>query len=152
DAIRGEMRLDFDGNPEPLAPVAKKLILEALGGMGAHIDDMEAWEASAGSGVIVFKGDLTERGTRQILSLMVSPSAAASEAQDSMGQSSAADPKVQASLRYYKSVKTLIDDLGKQKAKSYKNTMYFLNKYAKSIDDLPVLNVDAELLQYGAGV
>jgi hypothetical protein len=50
----------------------------------------------------------------------------------------------------------LLEDLGKERKKNANYTMaqigVWMNKYAKKIDQLSVLNVDPEVVQYGANV
>jgi hypothetical protein len=52
------------------------------------------------------------------------------------------------SLAYFKSVQTLVDDLRKG-LKDASATSAWLERYARRIDELPVLNVDEQLLDYG---
>jgi hypothetical protein len=49
-------------------------------------------------------------------------------------------------------VQTVLGDLTEIKNKSYNGIAYWYEKYAKDIDQLPILNVDPELLNYGLGV
>ena len=66
-----------------------------------------------------------------------------------------ANPKAAASLAYYKAINTLIDELEvKQGAKkqSFQRVGIWHSKYAEKIDALPLLNVDEELLNWGAKV
>ena len=68
--------------------------------------------------------------------------------------SSTQDAKLAASKKYFQHISLLLDDLrtevkGAQKAKF---AQMMLNKAALEIDRLPLLNVDEELLAYGAGV
>jgi hypothetical protein len=152
DSMNGELRIDFSSLAEPLSKFAKPLVLEVLDHLGAHIADLENWDAQALGTQIIMSGKLSETGARQILMPLLTPAARITSQPDgSYGQISQ-DPKATASLRYFKSVKTLTDDLQVQKVKTYKNMAYLLNKYAQSIDELPMLNVDEELLKYGAGV
>jgi hypothetical protein len=62
------------------------------------------------------------------------------------------DPKVVASQRYYRSVNKLLTELQVQKAKTLTRIAYFMTKYADSIDELPLLNVDPELVKFGGFV
>jgi hypothetical protein len=58
------------------------------------------------------------------------------------------DPTTLASLKYYKSLTALLDQLRKQKAPLNKMG-YWYEKYSKSVEELPVLNVDPDLLGIG---
>jgi hypothetical protein len=64
------------------------------------------------------------------------------------------DSKVAASKQYFQLVSLRLQDLGKEVkgAQKAKFAQKMLNGAALEIDRLPVLNVDEELLAYGAGV
>jgi hypothetical protein len=152
DDIEAELRIDFGASTHVLEKFAKPLVLEVMDRLGAHITDMQGWQGSASGTQITLSGKATETGVRQMLMPLLTPSARmTSEPADSAAQISQ-DPKASASLRYFKSVKSLLDDLQVQKVKTYKNMSYLLNKYAQTMDELPVLNVDEMLLKYGTGV
>ena len=59
--------------------------------------------------------------------------------------------KANASLRYFNSVTSLLDDLRAETrtAKTIATVGLWLDKYARKIDRLPILNVDGDLLDYG---
>jgi hypothetical protein len=153
DAINGELRIDFASPTEPLSKFAKPMLMEVMDRVGAHIADLEQWECRTSGTQIILSGTATETGVRQMLMPLLTPSARITSKPDgSYGQQMSQDPKATASVRYFKSVKTLLDDLQVQKVKTYKNMSYLLQKYAQSIDELPMLNVDEMLLKYGAGV
>jgi hypothetical protein len=151
DSVTGEVRIDFSELVEPLAKFAKPMVLEVLDRLGAHIADLQEWDAQALGTQIILSGKVTETGARQMLLPLLTPAARITSEPESSAQISQ-DPKAAASLRYFKSVKTLLDDLQVQKVKTYKNMAYLLNKYAQSIDEMPMLNVDEMLLKYGAGI
>jgi len=154
NSIKGQLRADFSSPVDMLMPFAKSLILEGMDRMGMHIDDVQDWNARADGSSLILEGPLTVTGGRQILSPLLTPGAkvhsAAMEA--SPGQQPAQDPRITASVRYFKSVTTLLDDLQKAKVKTFRHMAYMLNKYADSIDELPMLNVDDTLLKFGAWV
>ena len=57
---------------------------------------------------------------------------------------------VSASRHYYNAVEVLIQDLKKTLRKERDNDAVWNERYARKIDRLPVLNVDEELLAFGA--
>jgi hypothetical protein len=59
---------------------------------------------------------------------------------------------VEASLRYYQSLTQLVRQMSSQRAYSLAQLSYYFNLFAKKIDQLPILNVDSELLFYGQTV
>ena len=46
----------------------------------------------------------------------------------------------------------MLDDLQQQKVKTYKQQSYWYHQFAEKIDELPMLNVDEDLLKYGSSV
>jgi hypothetical protein len=154
DAINGELQVDFSESVEPLAPVAKPLILEALAGAGAYLEDFNDWYARAEGNTVTLQGKFSEAGLRHILSIIPTPAAAPPQAAAGTDGAAAGSPSMQAaaSQHYYKGVTKVLDDLGKQKPKSFSSLSYWLDKSAKAIGVLPILNVDDELIKYGTGV
>jgi hypothetical protein len=155
DAIAGEARLDFAESPAVLAGLAKPLVQNALDSMGARLDELESWQSEVRGNAVVLHGPLSRAGARLLLSPLLHP-ATAVETQPPAAPATAPapqyDPRMVASLRYFHSVKTILDDLYNRKVTSFANLAYWYNKQAKAIDELPVLNVDEELLKYGMSV
>lgn len=155
NTIEGELRLDFSEPVDMYAKVAKPLVLETMDGMGAAIDDVDDWKVLTLNNAFVLSGNMTKSGLRQIISPMLAPNtvpqiqASASPGQSGQPGPTGQDPKAAATLRYFHSVKTLIDDLNKQKAKTFKQLAYWYQQCGKNIDELPILNVDDEMLKYG---
>jgi hypothetical protein len=167
--INGEVRLDFAQPAASLGPLAKPLVLEALRAMGAAIEDLNQWSGEARGNALVLKGKLSEIGARQLLTPLLSPaviaeSQSASTAPTTLSANSKldtkvapqvdtnVDPKALASQRYFRSVVTLLRDVRLEKATTFQQVAYWVKQYAQKIDELPILNVDDELLKYGASV
>src|SRR6266446_9058563 len=89
-----------------------------------------------------------------MLSPLLHPSATASLENEQSDSSGSLKPEaaVAASQRYFSSVKTMLDDLQQQKVKTYKQQSYWYHQFAEKIDELPMLNVDEDLLKYGSSV
>jgi hypothetical protein len=153
EAINGQLRADFSAPADVLQPFAKDLFMEAMDRMGMHVDDLEKWRGRAEGSSLILEGELTIPGARQLFSPLLTPgSNIQARMESSPGQQqleNQQNPAAVASLRYFKSVGTLLDELQKSKVKTYKNMIYTLNKYADAIDELPILNVDDALLNYG---
>lgn len=152
DALSGELRLDFSESPTSLAELAKPLVLRAMDGMGARVEDLNAWQSEVRDNSIVLRGPLSRVGARMLLSPLLRPSTAVETQTPAAPPNPQYDPKLVASLRYFHSVKKTLDDLYNQRVTSFANLAYWHNKQAKAIDELPVLNVDEDLLKYGAAV
>src|SRR5262249_28333574 len=132
DSLQGSLRLEFSQDPSALYPFAKQMVTEAMDKMGAKIDDIEAWQVRQEPNALVLYGPLTKEGLHLIFSPFINSLAASSG-----GVTGApADSKLEATLKYYKSLKGLLDDLRKQKAPLSKYG-YWYEKYWKSVQDLP---------------
>src|SRR5207244_10540196 len=73
NTLNGELRLDFSAPAQPLAKVAKPLILEAIGSMGLHIEDLEKGQGQTKGSAVLFSGPLTLAGARQLFSPLLGP-------------------------------------------------------------------------------
>jgi len=163
DGINGEIRLDFAQPVDVLSAVAMPLVLEALARMGAAIDDLEHWSGQASGKALVLKGKLSERGARELLSPFLSPTVTAENRSPYASKALVkpgvdpkpepqGDPAAVASQRYFRSIVTLLTDVRREKATTFQQVAFWVNQYAQKIDELPMLNVDEELLKYGASV
>jgi hypothetical protein len=152
-ALEGELRLDFGVPAKAFAPVAKALVTEALEKMGAAVDDLDGWEAKEDGSSVYLKGNLSEPTARLVLSPFLRPTTVIqSQPEESPGGGAQLDPVILASMRYYRSVNILLDGLKKQRPRSFNQQAQWYLKTADNIDDLPILNVDEELIRYGQAV
>jgi hypothetical protein len=154
DTIQGELRVDFSDRPDAIKSAAKQLLLDAVDSMGMAIEDLDNWAAKMDGRSIVLSGPISERGVRMLLSPLLHPTTTATivnEQSDSSG-SLKSESAAAASQRYFSSVKTMLDDLQQQKVKSYKQQAYWYHQFGEKIDELPILNVDPDLLKYGSAV
>lgn len=150
--IQGQLRLQFSQAVEMSPDLGKGLVLQALDKLGAHVDDLSTWTARVEGDQLILSGKMSRVGARQLMSPL-DPSSSVSQA-ESLNQmaSESKDPKVSASARYFHSVTTLLNELKRQKASSMTKAAHWYNTYAKKIDGLPLLNVDPEVVTYGASI
>jgi hypothetical protein len=149
----GRIKVEFGQNALPLGGFAKPLLLEVLRKRGAMIDDFINWQGKVSGTQVSLGGYLTEAGMHRIFSLVDAPSATMhSDAQDTEDAGQQQDPKVQATLTYFREVTHLVDDLRGKGAQTQGQAAMFFDKYARKIDQLPMLNVDNDMLDYGAFV
>jgi hypothetical protein len=147
DAISGEMRIDFGGDCSMLADIGKPLVLRALDAAGAHLDDFQNWNPRVESNTFVLYGSLGEHDLRQILDVIeISPMPSGQPG------GSPQDQVLASTMAYWKSMTTLIDEMNNKNVKSFNSLAYWFGKYAQKIDQLPTLNVDKELVTFGANV
>jgi len=155
---KGTITIEFGEDATRLKSVAKPLFLEVLDRNGAHLDELSAWDVSVNGNLVSFTGELSLPSLRKILSVIDLSPGVVSDSEDEPATVSAASKHstlAQASLRYYHSVRSLLDELRDPKnTKSFSSSQNGLwyDRYAKKIDQLPLLNVDPALLEYGAEV
>jgi hypothetical protein len=154
DKCQGQLQIDFDADVAPLGDLAKPLVLGALQNLGLHSDELAAWKVSLAGKSIRMMGPLSADAQRRVFSVIELPApkldAPADGAATAGGESAPANDSAvrEASLAYFKSTEVLTADLRKG-LKDTKATSAWLERYAKRIDDLPVLHVDEQLLDYG---
>jgi len=162
ERLNGKIRIDLGESPTPAKGVARVLILEALEKNGMLLNEMKEWRFLCEAKAVTLEGRLTAKGLRTLTDLIPFPvatvdlkGAESKEPSPTTANSpSTQDSKVAASKQYFQHISLRLDDLrievkGAQKAKFAQK---MLNNAALEIDRLPVLNVDEELLAYGAGV
>lgn len=147
---QGQLQIDFDADVAPLADVAKPLVVQALDNLGFPTDEVSKWEVSLADRSIRMRGVLSTNGQRRVMSIMELPAVdfKATEAPDGAPKTPDASEVRERSLAYFKSTQTLVDDLRKG-LKDTKATSAWMERYARRIDELPVLNVDELLVDYG---
>ncbi len=158
ERIVGRIKVDFEQDVSALAKVAKPLLLEVMANQSAMIDDFEQWEPRVSAKQISIGGTLSASALQRISSLFAAPpklTGSAPATANSGGQDSDSLKKL-ASQQYFKSVVGLVDDLRQKPDTTGVKTMgqvgIWFGKYARRIDELPILNVDPDLLDYGAFV
>lgn len=151
----GSIRVDFETSAAPVAEVGKELVIGVLERQGAMIDDIASWTSEVQGNTLLLKGSLSTSGLRRVLSVLELPPALGQEMEKAQ-LDLASDPESAArvaSQQYFSSITNLLDDLKKERDRANVVTAggvaMWYDKYARRIDNLPLLNVDAELLDYG---
>ncbi|MBX9622284.1 MAG: hypothetical protein K2X82_00565 [Gemmataceae bacterium] len=151
DALAGELRLDFGGPAAPLAAVGKPLLLEVLARMGVKADEMDGWAFAVKGEVATLGGPLTQDAADLLLSPYLRPSASALD-DDQPAGTDTKDAKAEASVKYFKAVVKISNDTRNSKNSSFEQLAFRFNNAARRVDDMPMLNVDDELLDWGAAM
>jgi hypothetical protein len=152
DKLAGELRLDFAGPAAPLGTaVGKPLLLEALARIGEKGDEMGGWVLTVKGDAATFGGPLTEDTANLLLAPLLGPAASAADPTDPPG-SADREEKAQASLRYFRAVQKIANEVRNSRNDSFERLTFRFNNGARRIDDLPILNVDDELLDWGAAM
>jgi hypothetical protein len=148
--IRGKLTIHFDRDTERLRPSAKPLMLEVLKAAGMRLDDLKEWTFTVSAKQVRAEGKLSRNALRQLLSLVQSPIPAATSAPKPPPDGQPTTDPVVASQRYYKSICTMLD--GVKAAASAKDMAVWIRNASRRIDQLPILNVDPALVEWGAMV
>ncbi len=147
DKASGQIRVDFDTNLTLSDAAGKALVLDALSEMAADLPGLDSWKATVTSQSIVMVGDLSDDALRRLFSMLQFPHIDTDEPGSS--ETSSANKMLEASKAYFDSVTTLVADLKKNSKNSTRDS-YWQERYAEKIDALPLLNVDPDLLDFGA--
>lgn len=148
----GEIRVDFDSETAKFANFAKPLVLEVLDSYGVHLDDLEKWKPELKGKSLILSGPISNDGMRRVFSILEIPTTKFSELKDEDISPGSPEQVANVSLTYFKSVTVLIDDLRKYLKTNRDNHVVYMERYARKIDRLPILNVDDDLLAYGSQV
>ena len=170
--IEGNLRIDFGRDVDYTAQVARQLILDILEDYGADLPEMKTWTLIFDKKTAVeMRGRLSEESVRKVLSMAhvprlspdhpsLSRTTASVEANSepktatgpaTSGSRSQPDP-VGASQGYFRSVASLIEGLKGTDRPTYRSMKLWYDRYAKQIEELPILGVDKELLDWGSMV
>jgi len=152
DEPKGKVWIEFDRDIKALKPFAKQLALTALEKHGATIEDLKKWKFDIGYNTITMEGPMTESAMRRVFSVLEIPSTKFSTVDEEEVTASDGNPTVGASQTYFSSLTVLIDDLRKGIVGKTTSTSLWMDRYARKIDRMPILNVDEELLAFGASV
>lgn len=152
DSAQGTISIDFSSRPSALQSVAKDLLMNILNDLEMGIPDLENWKSSVEGNSIQLRGELTDGGMRRLFSLLEIPSTKFASLQGESPDYDDPDKVKKASQAYYASVSTLIDDLHEQLDRDKYKQATWAERYARKVDLLPILNVDEELLAWGAQI
>jgi hypothetical protein len=164
DRLSGTMRVDFGESPSQFKEIAKAVMFEALEANGMMLDDeIKNWALAVEAKALTLRGRLSRKGLRMLTNLIpfpaetlaISPSTKPGQTgSESAGSASTADSQATVSKKYFQHISLLVDTLRAdiKSAGSPKLARRMVDKAALEIDRLPILNVDEDLIGYGAGV
>lgn len=155
EQFQGRLQFDFSAAPTLLSKVGKALILEVFARRGILLPEMNGWEAHLEGKALVLSGPLNAMTIVSLLSFFASnPSADTTpdESPASAASTTEETKKAQASKRYFTSVTRVIEETRNVKGVSVAEHGVWNDRLSRKIDQLPLLNVDKDLLDYGANV
>ena len=123
--------------------------MEVLDNRGVQVRDLLAWEPTVKGRTVALSGVLSRRGFSQLSSLIELPSLTLGVAEEE-SENNEAEPQAKTSLRYFKAVSGLAEDLRQQGRNdpNLRQIGVWMQTYARWIERLPILGVDPELLDY----
>jgi hypothetical protein len=146
DKLVAELRLEFDAPVAPLDGVAEPLMLEVLKRLGFHSAEMDKWTATVRSKTVTFSGPLTKESANDILAPLLLPSLGALDQSSPPAEITAEQAKVHASRKYFQAITKKMSDVKKTNPPTFEKLTSIFNTAAAYIEELPLLNVDEELL------
>jgi hypothetical protein len=153
---QAQLRIDFGSDIGPLKAIAKELVLSVLEDFGANVEDMKSWKVELQPTAIHMEGAVSQDGLRRIFSVIELPTTKFSTLKDSSGPPQGSEEALKNKIRdnsltYYRAVDVLLKDLQRD-LRGNKASAAVMERYAKKIDRMPILQVDPELLDFGAKV
>jgi hypothetical protein len=161
DKIEGECVINFGQSVAGLGSDVKPFIVDVLQAAGLNDDNVQQnWEFKAEGNKIVGKGPVELIGLTRLVALLApgdvgQPAAGAAESTSEGGGTppSTADPKnaaAAASQKYYRAISKSLDSIA-GKASPTQGASWLLAQ-ARQFEQLPVLNVDPDLVAWGQSV
>lgn len=154
-AIHGRCTIHFEKSAGPLAAVAQPFVATVLQSMGASGVGDQGWKWTVGSHDLTGEGPLTAAQVRRLLSVVHNPALELSTGDTSPAGTSnqpSANDVVAATQRYVRSLRTILDDLQDTLHRTRDNHALWYERSGRKIDDLSMLNVDPDALEYGGKV
>ena len=150
--------IDFDESLFLTSAMAKTIVLGALRNLGAELPELEKHKFSASGKSIRIEGVLSATSLRRLFSVLEVPTTKFSSLKHettpkSENKQPSASDMAKNSLKYFKSINTLLDDLhGDRKKQDTRGgaDAVWMERYARKIDRLPILFVDKDLLEFGS--
>ncbi len=166
ETIRGTIQIDFDNSLAFVKPIARDVVMAILEEYGANVDDLRRWSFDVRNNTITMSGALTEQSARRALSFLSAPRltgqfGSVTDAAPTPANAPVPNPNVpapeptpqdglKATQRYFASVLDVIQELKTQNPQSTRTSRVWFGRSAKEIEELPLLNVDNDLLDWGA--
>jgi hypothetical protein len=164
--IQGTLRIEFENSVQFLQAYAKELVLEILDDYGADVDELRKWTGGVEGKTITLNGPMSEAGVRRILSVVSTPTLTRpyrSESEESdegatekATQTASAPPEpsaavaLKATQQHFRAIVDTVESLKSHKGSSQASLKLWYERAAKQIEEMPLLNVDEEVLEWGS--
>ena len=157
EGFKGRVRVDFSESAAPLEAVGQKMLSEVLERRDVLFQDISQWKASAKGNSFSVLGNLTPEGLSNVLNFHRTTQSVGSlssmhEAIERAPSKSPEQLTIAASQEYFRATKKIITDVRTFKAQTMGQKATMNERGARRIGDLPMLNVDEQLISYGSEV
>lgn len=147
------VKFHFSSSPASLRLIAPELLAEILATNGLAAPEVKAWNVTVDENVLALQGPITQTTLSGLLSLFSMQSQA--ERAENRTSISESDKEVRAALQskhYFDEVIAVVERTRDHKSKTSGAMASWNDKRARQIDELGTLDVDPELVQFGANV
>jgi hypothetical protein len=163
DQFMGQLQLDFGSSPAMLSTAGQAMVLEACSRRGVLLPELNEWKPAVEGNSFTLSGPLDAISVINLLSFFTSspstddatsqapPSAGGNSASSASGGSTTAS-MADASKKYFTSVQRVLSECRNTKGLGPGERGMFNDRLSRKIDNLPLLNVDPALLDYGMNV
>ena len=146
------LEIEHGESPEALMPVASKLLTEILNRNGTSVPEVANWKATLKGNSIQFQGAISEDTLDSVLGIL-SLQGHANQVAESASQVQKNDSQVAyVTKQYFDRVNQYIERVRKYKAQTTGFRAKWNDQQARRIEELGTLNVDPEMVEYGAAV
>ena len=147
--------VEFGSSPELLLPIARDFFVEVLERNQSSIPEAAKWTAAIDGNVLSFRGTISPATLDDLLGVFTvqqQPPAIASNASVASPNISAERIAIEASKEYFSKVTGIIDRVRNYSASNTGDRAQWNARLANRIDELPTLNVDSDLVDFGVRV
>lgn len=148
DDVAGQALIQFGSDAALLKDAVKPVVLQTLSRRGMNIVDFSNWDFTVNGNEIRGQGKLTTFTLKRLLSLADAP-VPNTDAPASKDEAPAVTAAA-ASQAYFKKITGILD--GVKKAPSLGDQATWMRRDARRIGDMPILNVDPDLVAWGSDV
>ncbi len=149
------IELTFGESPAVLGPVANKLFHEITVKNGSEVAELSNWKSKVEDKKLVFRGELSKEALHSLLGIFTLADRAeklASSVSSDRESPSASTEVAYKTRDYFKGVRDQIEQVRSHNAKTPGAMAKWNNNRARRIDDMSIIGVDDEMVDYGAFV
>lgn len=147
--------MDFGSSPEKLLPVAKEFFVELLARNSSSVPESSGWKSTMDGNTISFRGTITAKTIDDMLGIFTLQRQA-SDLQQNTSSSQVGETsesiQFEATKAYYEKTANILKRVRDYSADNTGDRAQWNGRMARRIDELPTLNVDPEVIEYGVKV